>query len=170
MNSTSESTAHRTTAYMSSWKISKEGDLPLCIFASYLRGRFYAKPFHVINFVCQHKDFGWHFLNDEIFLPYNGLKLFIWCITFYNCTCWILCWLSNAFSLQNSIQFILFEETRHVFVKHGCPRRQQSPNTAKISRSYILTPRPGTWAVSEVWEILRWTYSPSLVTVSSPKL
>ena len=27
--------------------------------------------------------------------------------------------------------------TRHVFVKHGCPRRQQSRNMAK---SYILTP------------------------------
>ena len=30
--------------------------------------------------------------------------------------------------------------TRHVFVKHGCPRRQQSRNMAKISKSYILTP------------------------------
>ena len=28
--------------------------------------------------------------------------------------------------------------TRHV--KHGCPRRQQSQNMAKISKSYILTP------------------------------
>ena len=27
-----------------------------------------------------------------------------------------------------------------MFVKHGCPRRQQSPNMAKISKSYILTP------------------------------
>ena len=34
-------------------------------------------------------------------------------------------------------------ETRHVFVKHGCPRRQQSQNMAKISMSYILTrPHP----------------------------
>ena len=33
--------------------------------------------------------------------------------------------------------------TRHVFVKHGCPRRQQSQNMAKISKSYILTqPHP----------------------------
>ena len=30
--------------------------------------------------------------------------------------------------------------TRHVFVKHGCPRRQQSQNMAKFSKSYILTP------------------------------
>ena len=30
--------------------------------------------------------------------------------------------------------------SRHVFVKHGCPRRQQSLNMAKISKSYILTP------------------------------
>ena len=30
--------------------------------------------------------------------------------------------------------------TRHVFVKHGCPWRQQSGNMAKISESYILTP------------------------------
>ena len=34
----------------------------------------------------------------------------------------------------------LIKETRHVFVKHGCPRRQQSQNMAKISKSYILTP------------------------------
>ena len=27
-----------------------------------------------------------------------------------------------------------------MFVKHGCPRRQQSQNVAKISKSYILTP------------------------------
>ena len=34
-------------------------------------------------------------------------------------------------------------KTRHVFEKHGCPRRQQSQNMAKISKSYILTtPRP----------------------------
>ena len=31
-------------------------------------------------------------------------------------------------------------KTRHVFVKHGCPRRQESQNRAKISKSYILTP------------------------------
>ena len=34
-------------------------------------------------------------------------------------------------------------KTRHVFVKHGCPRQQQSRNMAKISKSYILTtPHP----------------------------
>ena len=33
--------------------------------------------------------------------------LHIWCIRFYHCTWWILCWISNAFSLQNSIQFTL---------------------------------------------------------------
>ena len=27
------------------------------------------------------------------------------------------------------------DSTRHVFVKHGCPRRQQSQTMAKISRS-----------------------------------
>ena len=33
--------------------------------------------------------------------------------------------------------------TRHVFVKHGCPPRQQSQTMAKISKSYILTlPHP----------------------------
>ena len=32
------------------------------------------------------------------------------------------------------------KSTRHVFVKHGCLRRQQSQNMAKISKSYILTP------------------------------
>ena len=29
---------------------------------------------------------------------------------------------------------------RHVFVKHRCPRWQQSQNMAKKSKSYILTP------------------------------
>ena len=37
-------------------------------------------------------------------------KLIIWCITFYYCTLWILCWLSNAFTLQNSIWFTLFKK------------------------------------------------------------
>ena len=51
------------------------------------------------------------------------------------------------------------------------PRWQQSQTMAKISKSYILTrPPPGACDVSEVWTTLRWTYSPSLVTVSSPKL
>ena len=27
-----------------------------------------------------------------------------------------------------------------MFLKHGCPRRQQSQNMANISKSYILTP------------------------------
>ena len=94
--------------YMSSWKSSKEGDFPLCALCQ--RGSFYVKPFCDINFVYQHSNSGWIFEYDEIFLPYNGLKLFIWCITFNHCSWWILCWLSNAFSLQNSIQFILFEE------------------------------------------------------------
>ena len=50
------------------------------------------------------------------------------------------------------------QETRQVFVKHGCPRRQQSQNMAK---SYIFTPPnpPGACDVSEVWATLRWTYS-----------
>ena len=30
-------------------------------------------------------------------------------------------------------------KTRHVFVKHRCPRRQQSQNMTKMSKSYILT-------------------------------
>ena len=34
-------------------------------------------------------------------------------------------------------------KTTHVFVKHGCPRRQQNQNMAKISKSYILTPPHG---------------------------
>ena len=34
----------------------------------------------------------------------------------------------------------MLNKTRHVFVKHRCPRRQQSQDMAKISKSYILTP------------------------------
>ena len=94
-------------AYMSSWKSSKEGDRPLCIAKE---GDFARNPFCDINFVHQHSNSGWYFENDEIFPPYNGLQLIIWCITYYYCTLWILCWLSNAFSWQNSIQFTLFKE------------------------------------------------------------
>ena len=44
-------------------------------------------------------------------------------------------------------------QTRHVFVKHGCPRRQQSQNMAKISKSYILTPpQPQGQVMSEKCE------------------
>ena len=89
------------------WKVKKR---EISLFASCQRGRFYVEPFRDINFVYYHSNSGWNFENDEIFLPCNGLKLFIWCITFYHCTWWILSWLSNAFSLQNSIQFIFFEE------------------------------------------------------------
>ena len=32
--------------------------------------------------------------------------------------------------------------TRHVFVKHGCPRRQQSQNMAKISQVLHFDPAP----------------------------
>ena len=45
--------------------------------------------------------------------------------------------------IEESNEYILpctKKKTRHVFVKHGCPRRQQSQNMAKISKSYILTP------------------------------
>ena len=83
----------------------KRGRWPSC-----WRGRFCAKPFRNINFVHQHSNFSRNFGNDEIFPPYNGLKLIIWCITFYYCTLWILCWLTNALSLQNSIQFTLLKE------------------------------------------------------------
>ena len=42
--------------------------------------------------------------------------------------------------LVEKLCFRYFFKTRHVFVKHGCPRRQQSQNMANISKSYILTP------------------------------
>ena len=73
-------------------------------------GDFARNPFCDINFVHQHSNSGWYFENDEIFPPYKGLQLIIWCITCYYCTLWILCRLSNAFSWQNSIQFTLFKE------------------------------------------------------------
>ena len=56
---------------------------------------------------------------------YNGLKLIIWCITFYYFTLWILCWLSNAFSWQNSIQFLIFKE-KMIGRKWG-PKRGRFP-------------------------------------------
>ena len=82
----------------------------ISLFASCKRGRFYAKQFRDLNFVYQHSNSGWNFEKDEIFPPYNDLKLFIWRIPFHHCTWLILYWLSNAFSLQNSIQFTHFKE------------------------------------------------------------
>ena len=73
-------------------------------------GDFARNPFCNINFVHQHSNSGWYFENNEIFPPYNGLQLIIWCIACYYCTLLMLCWLSNAFSWQNSIQFTLFKE------------------------------------------------------------
>ena len=62
-------------------------------------------------------------------------------------------------------------KNRHVFVKHWCPRRQQSQNMAKISvLQFGPAQPPGACDVSEVWGTHRWTYSLSLVTVSSSKL
>ena len=51
------------------------------------------------------------------------------------------CWYSLSYMLT-TISMLLYRLfiTRHVFVKHGCPRRQPSPSMAKISKSYILTP------------------------------
>ena len=130
--------------YMSSWKSSKEGDFPLCALCQ--RGSFYVKPFCDINFVYQHSNSGWIFEYDEIFLPYNGLKLFIWCITFNHCSWWILCWLSNAFSLQNSIQFILFEE-KMIGRKWGS-KRGRFPFLAHLSQrlewAIVVAHRPSS--------------------------
>ena len=39
-----------------------------------------------------------------------------------------------------------------------------------LSPTYWPYPTPGAWDGSEVWGTFRWTYNPSLVTVSSPKL
>ena len=61
-------------------------------------------------------------------------------------------------------------QTRHVFVKHRCPRRQQSHNMAKLVLHFDPAPPPGVWEINEVWGTHRWTYSPSLVTESLPKL
>ena len=50
-----------------------------------------------------------------------------------------VCLLTNC--LTDDLDFMSSVSwTRHVFVKHGCPRRQQSQTMAKISESYILTP------------------------------
>ena len=43
--------------------------------------------------------------------------------------------------------------TRHVFVKHGCPRWQQSQNMAK-SLNFDPVPSPGACDISEVWATL----------------
>ena len=41
---------------------------------------------------------------------------------------------------QQISKFKFLDITRHVFLKQGCPLRQQSQNMAKTSKSYILTP------------------------------
>ena len=48
-----------------------------------------------------------------------------------------------GYVIYNLLQFIVAFDpylTRHEFVKHGCPQRQQSQNMAKICKSYILIP------------------------------
>ena len=61
--------------------------------------------------------------------------------------------------------------TRHVFVKHGCPRRQQSQIWQKsLSPIFWPAPSPGACHARKMWGTNKWTYSPSLVTISSSKL
>ena len=43
------------------------------------------------------------------------------------------------FESRSNFKVKVTGSTRHVFVKHGCPRRQQSQTLAKFSKSYILT-------------------------------
>ena len=50
----------------------------------------------------------------------------------------------------------LHVKTRHVFVKHECPQRQQSQNMTTISKSYILSPPNPRgmwcqWSVRNPW-------------------
>ena len=73
----------------------------ISLFAPCQRGRFCVKPFCDIYFVHQHSNSDWNFENNEIFPHYKNLKGFIWSKTFNHCTWQILCWLSNAFSLQH---------------------------------------------------------------------
>ena len=60
-------------------------------FTSCQRGKFCAKTFRDINFVRQNSNSAWIFGNDEIFPPYDDLKLIIWSIAFYYCILWIKC-------------------------------------------------------------------------------
>ena len=64
--------------YMSSWRSSKEGDLPLCIVEKGHWKRRNLRDFAQSHTVTFHSStFGRNFENDEIFLHLNGLKLFI---------------------------------------------------------------------------------------------
>ena len=105
-----------TVSYMSSWKSSKEGDLP---FASWKRGRFCVKPFRdIISTV-------------SIQVPAEMLKRMKYlnssynAKTFYFCTWRTLCWLCNAFSLENSIRFTLFKEK--IIGRRWGPKRGSFP-------------------------------------------
>ena len=58
-----------------------------------------------------------------------------------------------GFNTNSWINKVKMQETRHVLVKHRCPRWQQNPNMAKISKSYILTlPHPQGHVMSVRWE------------------
>ena len=74
---------------------------------------------------------------------------------------------TNSHSLR---EIRLIRQPRHVFVKHRCLQQQQSQNMVKnLQVLHFDLPNPGTCDVSEVWGTHIWTYSPILVTVSSPK-
>ena len=65
---------------------------------------------------------------------------------------------------------VTFCSTRHMLVKYGCPgsNRVKIWQTSPIP-TFSNPPPPGGWGVSEVRGSNRWTYSPSLFTVSSTK-
>ena len=74
---------------------------------------FHPKPFSSINFEHQHSNSNRNIENDEIFPPYNGLKLFIW-ITLYDALHFIIVLggyfadLTMHFHCKIQIQFTLF--------------------------------------------------------------
>ena len=97
---------------------------------------------------------------------HNRLKLWI---------CWKICPMQKWNPALAITVFIVNMKctpmwTRHVFVKHRCPQpaAKKSKIWQNLSKSYILTLPP--YDIRVEWAILRWTYSPSLVTVSPIKL
>ena len=95
-----------SSAYMSSWKSSKEGDLPLCILP---KREILPETLPQHLFCPGISNSSWIFFNMgtySLFLvAYNSLydaKIFL------HCAWWTLCWLNNAFLLENSRKFTLF--------------------------------------------------------------
>ena len=97
----------------------------------------------------------------QFWMPQKVTSCSLWVVIYLVTICLWAQWKCNSYlgHVTIDVRLVKQDTTRHVFIKHGCPRRQQSENMIKISKSYILTlPNPQGHVMSVKCEQThRWT-------------